>query len=870
TEVQAKAEAVPAQFEENPAKPTQGRIWWLMPPGSKGERRFALSVAATAHTAVTVRHDKERELAEVSQADKPVLRYHHGSTTPPEGIDKKLARGDYVSALYGPDGETLTDDYPKDHPHHRGVNWSWATVRWQGQDRDPFAVRGIWARPVRLVRAVSGTVFAIIEAESEWRWDDKEPVVHEQVVIRAFRGAAQGRCVDFEVRLRALVEGLQFCGRLNNGYSGFNLRMVPADGQQIVFHADPADAAVRRSWADYSASFRGGKGRAGVAILQHETNPLYAQEWRKYENLNFFQPVYPGGAPIPMPKDRFVVLRYRLWIHPGAATADALSDAWWAYNRPHGEPGKPTTAQAADPYAEIVKYEYGQSRKALVAVEEDIRRATPEQHEAIEAKLLTALKSPEATDDCKEFICRVLQQVGSARCVPALAELLAHKRLSLLARYALQRVPGPEPDAALRKALTETSGELKVGVIHTIADRGDRQAAPQLAPLVGDKDAAVARAAIAALGRLGDAKALNAANVPSELKDAHADAYLLCADKRLADGQAAEAAAIYREMFAPANAMKFRVAALRGIVRADREKAVPMLLTVLKEGNAALCDAAGAFVAELPARSAVTTSLVTALPSLPANSQVILIHALGRRGDSAAAADVAKATESKEAAVRVAALRALSALGGVAHVNLLIAASAEEGDAGKAAFDSLCRLRAEGMDAALRTQMQAADAKARATAIRSLAARRCADAVPALLKSAEDEDAAVRAESLKALAALADEKALPTLLSLLARAKTDPDRQMTERALVETCKRAPEKGTQLFLDGLSAADVPTRCSLLRVLGRLGGEKALGVITTDTKNADTAVKDAAVRALMEWPDASAATELLNIAHSTETL
>ncbi|MBM4047663.1 MAG: discoidin domain-containing protein, partial [Planctomycetes bacterium] len=82
--------------------------------------------------------------------------------------------------------------------------------------------------------------------------------------------------------------------------------------------------------------------------------------------------------------------------------------------------------------------------------------------------------------------------------------------------------------------------------------------------------------------------------------------------------------------------------------------------------------------------------------------------------------------------------------------------------------------------------------------------------------------------------------------------------------------RAPEKGTQLFLGGLSAADMATRCSLLRVLGRLGGEKALQVVTADTKSADTAVKDAAVRALMEWPDASAATELLNIARGTETL
>ena len=270
---------------------------------------------------------------DVSESGVQILRYNHGVTAVPEGIGPEFARGDYVSRLYGLDGELLTEDFPKDHSHHRAVNWSWATIKWDGEMRDLFAVRGIWARPVGKpqVGAESGSV--LVAADSVWKWDDKTPVVAESVSIRVFPRAGQGRVVDFDIKLAALVEGLEFCGRLDAGYSGFNIRMAPAQGQEITFHADPAEAEPRRAWADYSAEFSGSKGRSGLAILQHADNTLYPNEWRKYPELNFFQPVYPGGQLIPMPKDKPIRLRYRLWIHHGGADDKALAAQWDLYNR---------------------------------------------------------------------------------------------------------------------------------------------------------------------------------------------------------------------------------------------------------------------------------------------------------------------------------------------------------------------------------------------------------------------------------------------------------------------------------------------------------------------------------------------------------
>ncbi len=291
------------------------------------------SALAEPASAATLQYSEGDGFIDVSESGTPVLRYHHGATAVPGGLGPEFARGDYVSALYGLDGQLLTEDYPKDHPHHRAVNWAWATIRWHGEDRDLFAVRGIWARPVGKPRVTTEESAASITAENVWKWDDKTPVVSEAVSIRVFSRNGLGRIIDFEITLTALVEGLEFCGRLDAGYSGFNIRMAPAKGQEIIFHTDPPEARPQRAWADYSAMFSGGNARAGLAILQHAGNPLYPQEWRKYPDLNFFQPLYPGGKLVPMPRDKPILLRYRLWIHNGAAEDAAAARQWDQYNQ---------------------------------------------------------------------------------------------------------------------------------------------------------------------------------------------------------------------------------------------------------------------------------------------------------------------------------------------------------------------------------------------------------------------------------------------------------------------------------------------------------------------------------------------------------
>jgi len=359
-----KGADIPLQFVARSGSTSKGRLWWLMPPGAKGERRFRLSLAGRAAVpALAVGLDKERKAVDVREGELPVLRYNQGTVAPPPQIVEKFekrrkpplyyARGDYIHPIFGPDGQALTDDYSLDHPHHRGLCWAWPVVRHKGEVRDLWAVRvlptqpgGVWARPVSLDRVEAGPVLAAIDAENVWKWGDKEPIVREQVAIRAFRQKDRCRFLDVELRLIALVDDVRIGGRPGASYGGFTLRTFPQfQGRKIDMHVEPQDAKPRRAWFHLTGSFPGGKGPAGVVLLEHVANPDYPSYPRlktdnpdrvpdAYPRWRSVQPAWPGDREVPLEKGKPLVLNYRLWIHPGLSDEATLGAVWASYAKP--------------------------------------------------------------------------------------------------------------------------------------------------------------------------------------------------------------------------------------------------------------------------------------------------------------------------------------------------------------------------------------------------------------------------------------------------------------------------------------------------------------------------------------------------------
>lgn len=528
------------------------------------------------------------------------------------------------------------------------------------------------------------------------------------------------------------------------------------------------------------------------------------------------------------------------------------------------------TAAGGDVYEDLATYDWTSSREPLTAIAREIRDAeTPAALAEIENRLIAVLDADTAGYPAKQFVCRMLRRMGTKASVPALSKLLPDEQLSHMARFALTRMPCPEAGAALIAALDKTDGDLKVGVIDSIGRRRDPKAVAALGTLLGNR--ATALAAIRALGNIGgkDAcAALAGANLPAALAVEAQDAQLKCADDMLAGGNADAAARIYDRLFGEDNAKMIRIAALRGIVMARKEKAVDQLAALLQSGDEDLAKAAGRYIIEVPG-TAATEALAGTLDGLSAESRAQLLGLLAERGDTAASPAVAGLIRSDDQATRVAAIRALAVLGDASCVPALAKAAAGGGETGQAAIETLNRIRGDGVGAAMSRLLASGDAAVKAGIIKVMATRADRTVAPALLTAAADKNADIRREAITGLAAAAGPEQVPGILALLLSPADASERPALARALSLAALRAddPPDCAEQIAPAVKKADNDTKPLLLSTLGRLGGTAALDAVRgqLDAKNADVA--RAAVKALQGWPDPAPAPDLLKVIKTT---
>ncbi|MCX7403969.1 MAG: HEAT repeat domain-containing protein [Planctomycetia bacterium] len=227
-------------------------------------------------------------------------------------------------------------------------------------------------------------------------------------------------------------------------------------------------------------------------------------------------------------------------------------------------------AAKLDSACEALKaYNWGADKNALQPIEDAIVSTSSDAaaRAALEARLIAVLES-DVSRDAKDYVCRALAVIGSTASVPSLATLLTKEELSHMARFALERIPSVQAADALRAALATVSGDLKVGVLSSLGNRGDAASVTQIAAALGDADSKVAAAAAAALGSIRTpeaAKALAAAKPIAAAMSIVIDSRLACAEAFLAQGKMEDARAIYMLLVGESNPKLIRLAATRGI-----------------------------------------------------------------------------------------------------------------------------------------------------------------------------------------------------------------------------------------------------------------------------------------------------------------
>jgi HEAT repeat protein len=488
-----------------------------------------------------------------------------------------------------------------------------------------------------------------------------------------------------------------------------------------------------------------------------------------------------------------------------------------------------------------------------------------------EAKLIAVLQSPDASQKDKIDACRQLAIIGGQDSLAPLAALLGDEELSHMARYALEPNPNPAVDQALREALTKVKGGPLVGVIGSVGVRRDAQAVPALARFLRDPDAVVARAAARALGSIGNEPAATA--LQDALAGAAADnrldtceGLLRCAERLAAGGQEREAIAIYdrlRKLDAP---HQVRGGALRGAILTRGKGGLALLKENLRSSDYILFSAA-VQTAQVMLDSDVTRALTDELKSLPPDNQILVMQALGRRGDKAALPALLTAVKTGPKPVRLAALATVTELGDAAAVPVLVQSMNDtDREISQAAQENLAALPGPEADAAIVALFHSGDRDKQARALELMGRRRMADGLPALLKAARTADAALRPAIIKTVGDLGGPEQLPVLLDVLRELRQPQELTAVEQALSSVCTKADDPPAQVrtLVACIAPAQPAQQAVLLRVLSAVGGAEALQAVRAAVESDNADVRAAASRALGAWKTTDAAPLLLVLA------
>jgi type 1 glutamine amidotransferase/HEAT repeat protein len=431
----------------------------------------------------------------------------------------------------------------------------------------------------------------------------------------------------------------------------------------------------------------------------------------------------------------------------------------------------------------VARYRFGDERKPLHALEQLVLHAhslagNGRFRGGLADRMAALLTSPDATPAAKSFVCGQLAEIATEKQAAAVNGLLANPQpVADAALRALERIPGATVDRMLRDALKTLDGEMKLGVIRALGMRRDRAATEALRALLAGTDETLAGAAADALGQIGGDAAARAlqkalARAQGRLRTEVATACLTCAERLLAEDKPAAAAALYTQLSGAAETEPVRMAAWRGTVRSNPGQGMSAVCAALTSGDPALESMALQMAPEVPG-TAATEQLAQCVGATSVPVRALLLGALAARGDVAARGAVQAALSSEDPAVRLAAVKALGALGDETSVKPLFdrtrdgVAAAER----QAARTSLVQLRGRRINEVLTGLLSQDDAGRQAELIRILAARNATSSLAALEKAAEAADATVRQEARKALGSLA-----PKLVNLaLGATATSPD-----------------------------------------------------------------------------------------------
>jgi HEAT repeat protein len=517
-------------------------------------------------------------------------------------------------------------------------------------------------------------------------------------------------------------------------------------------------------------------------------------------------------------------------------------------------------------------------RYALGCLTTFVTREGMEKERRLYARTVIKALDSSQNREVKAFLIRQLQRCGEKESVRCLRRYLKDRHLCEPAAQALLAIGSLKAERVLFRSLHSVAPENKVTVIKALGEMRSCRSVRKFREFSSSSDTELRRTALFALANTGDPRAedilskFSVAASPYERARAPS-LYLLYAQRLAQGGKKTRCVHICRELIrsytSPVES-NIRCAALTTITDVWEEKAFGDLLGAMDSADKEFRMQALALADRVPGQEAAA-AWVEKMRTVPPEVEAEIIGMLGRRGDKSVLPAVLERLKSEEPVVSAVAIEASASLGGEAVLPelwpLLQTDSREEIGALRNALLGFPASLVVPKAVSLIGDVPPAS---RVILIEVLAERKAKEHVDLVFAEAESEDEALREAALSALESLSREQDLPRLIGMLQRTTENREIVFLQNAIVASANliEDPDKRTDLLLAALTAAEEKKRNDFLRILPRIGGNKALQAVVRETESEDSRVKSVAIYSLSRWPTFDAAEALCRIILSTE--
>lgn len=232
----------------------------------------------------------------------------------------EYARNNYFHPVLDLKGQCITEDFPADHLHHRGIFWAWHQILVNGKAIcDPWDIKNFDQNISQIEFSADNDGNGSFKYTSFWHTKDDpdDPFIQEKTRVTIHPRTSNYRQIDFSIMLRALENNLSIGGSTDEkGYGGFSVRLKTNEESRFTNnngeHIIPTNLSMQAGdWIDiFNPELNG-----GLVIIPWSQNPGEINEWILRQTGSAQNCKWPGRFPVPLQIEQALSLNYTLIIY---------------------------------------------------------------------------------------------------------------------------------------------------------------------------------------------------------------------------------------------------------------------------------------------------------------------------------------------------------------------------------------------------------------------------------------------------------------------------------------------------------------------------------------------------------------------------